>query len=121
MPTKKRTEKKVTRTKGNYSVYVIALHKDVLNHTRFIRRNPDYIDGKACFYVGQTSKIPEERLEIHKRGGRLANKYVEKYGKCLRSRKYEKYNPITTQVISILVEEWLAKKLQKEGYAVWWN
>jgi hypothetical protein len=121
MPNKKRTKKKVARVIRHYNVYVIELDKAVLQHHAFTNRNPDYIDGKACFYVGQTAKTPEERFEVHKQGGMHANKYVKKYWKYLRKKLYERHNPIATRQEAELVEEWLAKKLQDEGYAVWWN
>ena len=97
------------------------IKKDVLKSKKFRNKNPNYDDGKDCFYVGQTSLTPEERFEVHKEGGRLANTFVYKHWKCLRRNKYKRYNPITTKEISLLVEKHLAEKLRSEGYGVWCN
>ncbi len=108
--------------KQTFNVYVIELDPEILNKDAdFRERNPNQEGGKECLYVGMTSKTPEERFEIHKAGGEHASKKVTLYGLYLRRNLYRKYNPLMTQEIAYLVEDWLAKKLQKEGYGVWWN
>ena len=47
--------KKMSTAKSEYYVYVINLKKDVLNIKKFKDKNPDYIEGKPCVYVGQVS------------------------------------------------------------------
>jgi hypothetical protein len=102
-----------------YNVYVIALNKDVLNIKKFRERNPGYVEGKPCVYVGMTSSYPKERFEQHKAGYK-ASKYPHKFGLYLRPKLYAKYNPMSYEEAKIM-EGKLARDLQKKGYAVWWN
>jgi len=102
-----------------FNIYVIALDKEVLNIKKFRDRNPNYIEGKPCVYVGMTGKSPEERFKQHKSGYK-ASKYPQKFGLYLRIKLFEKLNPMTfTEAKSM--EGKLARALQKKGYAVWWN
>jgi len=107
------------KRKRRYNVYVIALDKAVLNRPKFRERNPDYIAGKPCVYVGMTSKSPEERFSQHKAGYK-ASKYPRKFGLYLRRKLFEKLNPMTYKEAKS-TEGKLARALQKKGYAVWWN
>ena len=100
-----------------HSVYVIELSKDVLNEHKFRKRNPDYITGKPCVYVGMTGLTPLERLKKHKDGVK-ANIYAQRYGIRLLPQLYEKYNPMLFDVAKEK-EFALALELQKAGYAVW--
>ena len=100
-----------------HSVYVVELSDDVLKHKRFCKENPDRDDGKACLYVGMTSRTPEERLQQHLSGYKACS-YVKRYGKCLCRRLYEKFNPLTRNDAAKL-ERRLARRLRKTGYAVW--
>jgi predicted GIY-YIG superfamily endonuclease len=108
-----------------YHVYVIGLKKEVLNEKKFRDDNPEHEEGKPCVYVGYSSKTPEERYRQHvtgaisKKGHSLANKYVQRYHEGLRPRQYSRYNPIDTVEEAKEVEESLAQKLRKKGYAVW--
>jgi hypothetical protein len=102
-----------------HNVYVIDLDKAVLAEPKFAKANPRHDPGKACFYVGMTGLTPEERFEKHKAGYK-ANKYVQKYGRWLRRRLYEKYNPMTYDEAKGM-EVRLAKRLRAEGHAVWWG
>ena len=104
----------------SYNVYVIELDPEVLRKKKFRERNPDYKKGKPCVYVGMTSRTPKERYEQHKSGYK-ASKYPKIFGLYLRKKLYEKYNPLKTQKEAENMEENLARKLQKKGYAVWWN
>jgi hypothetical protein len=111
--------------KNIYSVYVIRLKEAMLDDERynkkFIKRNPHYKEGMRFFYVGQTSKTPEERFKIHKSGHMHGSPWVRDYGSRLYKSMYRKYNPLMTQDVAKLVEEYVAKKLQEEGHGVWWN
>ena len=100
-----------------HNVYIIGLDKAVLNERKFVEENPGHDPKKACLYVGMTGLSPDERLENHKKGYK-ASKYVKKYGRWLRRRMYEKYNPMTSQEAERLEKE-LAKKLREKGHAVW--
>ena len=52
----------------NKNIYVIELELKVLEYKKFRDANPDYIDGKKCFYVGMTGRTPQERFLQHKSG-----------------------------------------------------
>ena len=86
---------KSTNTK--YSIYVIELNPKVLKIKKFRDKNPDYLDGKPCVYVGFTSKTPKERFAEHKTGLRsgpikLHNTYAYKFGIRLKPRLYQHQN-----------------------------
>ena len=102
---------------AEYNVYVVALDGKVLQHTGFRQANPHHKSGKPCLYIGMTSKTPDERLRQHKAGYR-ASKYVKRYGKWLRRRLYEDYNPLTREE-AVELEVTLAEDLRRKGYAVW--
>ncbi len=82
--------------------------------------NPDRILAKPCVYVGQSFYSPEIRFEQHKEGLR-SNRYAKKYGLALKPELYQKYNPIPTRKDAEDIEAWLAKKLRKQGYTVWFG
>jgi hypothetical protein len=100
-----------------HNVYVIELDKAVLNERRFVEANPDHDPDKACFYVGMTGLSPDERFQNHKNGHK-ENKYVQQYGRWLRRRMYEKYNPMTYEEAQRIEKE-LAKKFRAKGHASW--
>ena len=50
-----------------YYVYVIELEEKVTNHKKFRQKNPKYIKGNGCVYVGQSARKPEIRFEQHKK------------------------------------------------------
>ena len=102
-----------------HNLYVISLDDAILNVRRFRKKNPNHKRGKPCLYVGMTSRTPDERFKQHKDGYRAA-RYVKKYGKYLRRRLYEKYNPLT-RAKAEKTEVTLANELRKKGYAVWQN
>ena len=79
-----------------YYVYVIELDEGVRAHKKFRERNPFYIKGNGCMYVGQSSRKPKLRFDQHKEGYK-SNKYAKVYGERLRPDLYEKYNPIPTR------------------------
>ena len=101
-----------------HHIYVVELDKKVLSDLRFKKANPNYIEGRRCFYVGQTGKTPEQRFKDHK-ADRNANKYVRDFGIKLIKKKYESFNPIPTLEAAESIEKRRARKLRKSGYAVW--
>jgi len=103
-----------------YNVYVIELNQKVANVKRFNSRNPEMKPGAKYFYVGQTALTHRERFERHK-AGHKANRYVNKYGKWLRWKMFEKYNPISTRKEAKAIEKELALKLQAKGFGIWWG
>ena len=117
-------------TKPTYCIYVIELHKKVLEKKKFRKENPNYIDGMPCVYVGYTSRTPEIRLNQHlngernKKGYRLFNGYAHNYGEALRPRDYKYLNIFMrkqsiSQEAAMSLEVKKAESLRKKGYAVW--
>ena len=104
----------------NYYVYVIELNEEVGNHKKFRERNPSYIKGNGCMYVGQSSRKPKLRFDQHKEGYK-SNKYAKVYGERLRPDLYEKYNPIPTRRDAEEIEKMLSESLRKKGLGVWYN
>ena len=105
---------------SKYFVYVIELEERVANHRMFRKKNPFYIKGNGCVYVGQSAKNPKLRFEQHKEGYK-ANKYAKIYGLKLKPELYEKYNPIPSRKDALEIEEMLAEKLRDKGFGVWFN
>ena len=103
-----------------YYVYVIELDPVVANIQKFRSKNPKYIKGNGCVYVGQSTHRPLLRFDQHKEGYK-ANKYAKKYGLKLRPDLYEKYNPIPTRKDAELIEEMVGKDLRGRGIGVWFN
>ena len=103
-----------------YYVYVIELDSKVAEHHKFREKNPKYIKGNGCVYVGQSSRKPHIRFEQHKEGYK-SNKYAKVYGLRLRPDFYEKYNPIPTRKDVEEIEAMLAKELRERGIGVWFN
>ena len=103
-----------------YYVYVVELDPQVANLRKFRQKNPAYIMGNGCVYVGQSSRKPTLRFEQHKEGYK-SNKYAREYGIRLRPELYEKYNPIPTRKDAEEIEKMLGKQLRKQGIGVWFN
>ena len=61
-----------------YFVYVIELDPAVADLRKFRAKNPKYISGNGCVYVGQSSRKPALRFEQHKEGYK-SNKYAKYY------------------------------------------
>ena len=89
----------------------------MLRHTRFLRANPGYIDGKPCVYVGMTGLDPDVRFDKHK-AGIQANRYVTQFGQRLLPELYELYNPLTYDEARSLEVE-LGIDLREGGFGVW--
>ena len=64
---------------------------------------------------------PKKRFEQHKKGGKLSNKYVKKYGKYIKQKNIPDKNPHSSRLKVENQEEEVAKILKKRGWAVWWN
>ena len=58
---------------AKYFVYVIELDPLVADLRKFRKKNPGYIKGNGCVYVGQSSRRPELRFEQHKEGYKSNN------------------------------------------------
>ena len=105
---------------GRYYVYVIELDSKVADVRKFRQKNPKYVKGNGCVYVGQSSRKPSLRFEQHKEGYK-SNSYARRFGMKLVPEFYEKYNPIPTRKDAEELEEYVAQKLRKERYGVWFN
>ena len=104
-----------------HNVYVVKLHRAVLQEQRFVDANPDYVRSKkqACLYVGMTGLTPKERFSNHKRGHK-ASRIVKKYGMELMPAFYQRLNPMTYEQAKA-EEIALAERLRRRGYAVYQN
>lgn len=113
--------------RATHNVYVIELSKRVWTESkRFRDANTHYRGVMGCLYVGMTCHSPQERFEKHKSGYRnkkgikISSHFVEKYGLYLRPSLYKNINPLSKSRATY-IEEALAKRLRRQGYAVWWN
>ena len=103
-----------------YYVYVINLKKDILNIKKFINKNPDYMEGKPCVYVGQSVHKPKVRFKQHLDGYK-ANRYAKKFGNFLRKKNIGTKNPYLSRKAVEKAEAETAERLRKRGYGVWSN
>jgi hypothetical protein len=108
------------RPMKKYYVYVIELDPLVADQRKFRDKNPKYIKGNDCVYVGQSARKPNLRFEQHKEGYR-SNKYAKRFGLKLRPDLFEKYNPIPTRKDAEEIEQMLGRELRGRGYGVWYN
>ena len=104
----------------SYYLYIIELDKEVGKSLKFRKQNPNFILGNRCFYVGQSAKAPMLRFKQHKKGYK-SNNFVKRLGLNLVPELYEKYNPIPTRKDAEELEEYVAHKLRKAGYGIWFN
>jgi len=103
--------------RNHYHVYVVELSKDVLLESRFMKGNPDYVDGKPCVYVGMTGLDPDVRFDKHK-AGIQSNRYVQLFGLRLLPDLYEAYNPMAYEAARDMEVE-LGILLREAGFGVW--
>lgn len=100
-----------------HRVYVIELDPAVLGEHRFRERNPGYVAGMPCVYVGMTGLPVAQRFANHK-AGRKSNRYAYQYGVRLLPELYECFNPMPFAAAQEMEFE-LAEELREQGYAVW--
>ena len=96
-----------------YYVYVIELDSLVAENKQFRNKNPHYIRGNCCVYVGQSIRKPLLRFEQHKEGYKF-NSFARQFGIQLVPEFYEKYNPIPTRKDAEELEKYTAEKLRKQ-------
>lgn len=106
-------------TKQQYTIYVIRLKRTVLQDRRFISRNPDYIEGRPCVYVGVTYLLCDERFKQHKEGTHAA-RIARKFGKRCVDDLSRRTRPISRRH-ALSREATLAATLKKKGWGVWSN
>jgi len=103
-----------------YGVYVILLDKKVLKSPSFTKRSPDYDPNLDCYYVGMSSKSPEERFQQHL-AGRKSCRHVKNHGIRLVPELYEYIPRFTSSKVAKAREKELAVELREGGHAVYWN
>ena len=103
-----------------YYLYVIELDEKVTTHKKFRQKNPKYIRGNGCVYIGQSARKPEIRFEQHKEGYK-ANYFAKLYGIRLLLGLYEKYNPIPTRKDAEDIEFMLGEALRLKNFGFWFN
>jgi hypothetical protein len=108
-----------TKKPTRFYVYVVRLDRAVLKSKRFAKANPEHNPDKPCVYVGQSVQPPEERFAQHKRGYR-ASPIVKKHGTAVIQRLCDKCHPKSRAEAEEMEEE-LAIRLRRKGYAVWYN
>ena len=101
----------------SHNVYVVELASEVLSDRRFRRRNPGYVEGKPCVYVGMTGLSVAERFKNHKRGHK-GNVFVLRFGTRLLPELFAHLNPMPYEA-ALTMEQELADELQQAGYGVW--
>ena len=104
----------------SYYIYVIELDKKVGKIEKFRNKNPEYVYGNRCFYVGQSARAPLLRFKQHKEGYN-SNSFAKKFGLKLIPNFYQKYNPIPTRKDAEELEKYLTSKLRDRRYGVWSN
>ena len=120
----------MVKRKKEYYVYVIGLKPEFAQTKKAKKQNPNFLPGlnMQCYYVGYTSKTPEERYKQHiteyvnKKGHKISSSVVVKYGYSkngLRPSQYEKYNPIDSKIEAEKLEVYLAMRLRKMGHCVY--
>lgn len=107
----------MTAPRLSHNVYVVELDPVVLKIRRFRARNPGYVSGSPCVYVGMTGLPPGERFQNHKAGIK-ANGYVKKFGLGLLPDLFAHLNPMP-YLSAIEMEKDLADELQERGWGVW--
>jgi hypothetical protein len=113
--TKKRAAPRAPRLSHN--VYVVELAPQVLKEARFRRRNPQYVAGSPCVYVGMTGLAVAARFKNHKRGHK-GNVFVLKHGTRLLPELFAHLNPMPYEA-AMTMERELAEELREAGYGVW--
>jgi hypothetical protein len=101
----------------SHNVYVVELDPAVLAEAKFRRRNPGYVEGKPCVYVGMTGLSVAERFANHKRGHK-GNVFVLRFGTRLLPELFAHLNPMPYEA-AMTMERELAEELRAAGYGVW--
>ena len=131
---------------GGHHVYVIKLDASVLKSAKFRAQNPDYQEGKDCFYVGSTGHTVRCRYNQHVEYGRgsttfecscfekvvqrgflgrhpdgktRGNKLVGKHHLHLSGRRFKAENPFASSDEARAREESLANELRSRGFGAY--
>ncbi len=99
-------------------VYAIELNQSVLLEPSFVARNPRYVAGRACIYVGMSSLAPEVRAAQHLQGTKNVSRLAHTYGIRLRMDLVRNLKRVR-RTWAMQYEKRLAKDLRSQGYGVW--
>jgi hypothetical protein len=102
---------------SQHHVYVIELDKEVLQFDDFMLANPKYKEGMPCLFVGETRHSPKKRFNYHLVGYK-SHEYIRRYARRLAPEYYASLDPVNADQAKE-VENHLAAKLRRMGYAVW--
>jgi len=106
--------------RADRNLYVVELRPEIFEaERRFSEKNPHWLPGMLCVYVGMTGLTPEGRLKKHLQGEKDAW-FVRKYGRCLLPELYRHFNPMPYDLARAMEPE-LARQLRDRGYGVWQN
>lgn len=100
-------------------LYAIRLDDVVLQKPRFIERNPDYMEGKPCYYIGTSIYDPDTRFRMHKEGHK-SSKWVRDHGLYVARRRC-KVIQVSNGEERAKAEAGYAALLRKRGYGIWQN
>jgi hypothetical protein len=101
----------------SHRLYVIRLSREVLSIPSFRERNPGYVEGEPCVYVGSTGCAVEIRFMQHVLGYK-ANRFARDFG---RELMYDVTDgrPLQRHADAVRDERALADRLRRRGWAVW--
>jgi hypothetical protein len=100
-------------------IYLVELDPRAALDPVFLKANPRYLPGLACFYAGSSSQRPEDRFVEHVTGGRNASRIAHRYGQRLRMDLVPDAGKRMTRERAIKAEVRLARELRAKGYGVW--
>ena len=114
-----REQLRANKDRPTCCIYVIRLREEIFSDKkRFRGANPNYTEGKGCYYVGMTSKTPEERFAVHMSGHQHASRYACEYGVELARDKFS-HLPLMSHADAETMEVLHADDLRRQGYGVW--
>ena len=102
-----------------YYLYAIRLDDGVLLKQKFLAANPNYREGKPCFYIGTSIYSPKKRFQQHLDGER-SSKWVRDFGLHVAKRKC-KVRLKSVHGAREEVERAYAEELRSQGYGIWQN
>ena len=133
---------------GKSHIYVVELDSTVVTSSKFMKQNPNYVEGKECFYVGATGHSVRCRFNQHQRfgtdetsfecscfeqtttryfrgrhekGKTRGNTFVGQHGRYLRGKMFKKENPFDSKQEAEAREATLAQELRAKGFGIWQN
>ncbi len=81
-------------------------------------KNPGYVQGNTCFYVGMTSENVEERFLQHFHGTKNVSRIAHTFGRRLRMDLVTNREPVR-RTWALAREERIAKQLRSQGFGAW--